>query len=663
MSVNYIALTFFIALSTLLVAAIFSLFRKTFKLASFLFILSGVIGTLAGIFYFVNFSGAKIILTSFNWFFGFAPTLNFVAAIFLTLLNIVVVAVGVYSQRYLEIYKNTYSPLLVQFLMILFVFGMQCVLLANNVFSFMVFWELMSISSFFLVLSDKSKASFNAAFLYFIMTHLGALAILGGFLIVSGGALNFNLADLATASRTLSPGLLLTAFCLFFFGFGSKAGLVPFHVWLPEAHPQAPSNISALMSGLMLKIAVYGFLVVAFSLATLPAWIGVMVMGVGLISGLTGALYAAIETDIKRIFAYSSIENMGIIFSILGLALFASSYQGGVPMGAFVAPLIVFAIFHAINHAFFKTALFLSTGLIIGRLHSRSLEVMGGIAKALPLFSFAFLIAILGALPLPPFGTFFGEWGFIKTIISLLNTTADKNVVALLIVSISMLGLIGGLAVFAMVKTFAISMLGRPRDEHHNIVPERGDNLMVYPILALAILVMVCGFFARPLIAFGKAHIMSSAAMPPVFLGLDISSFALFGAICFFVILAYGLGWIFDRQKKERLYHTWDCGQPITAGMEYTATAFAAPIRFFFSGIARRNRIISSEAIVESNQWIRRYEHKIFINPVLKDKIYSSIADIMVYFSDKIKTLQNGRIQYYLLILFATLIIVLSLAL
>ncbi|MEI7451673.1 MAG: proton-conducting transporter membrane subunit [Candidatus Falkowbacteria bacterium] len=663
MGISSIALIFFVTLSVLMAAAIFSLFKSTFKIASFLFILTGVCGTVAGALYFINFPGAKIVLTQFGWFFGFAPTLTFVSTIFLTLVNIVAVAVGVYSLRYLEIYKNTYSPLLTQFLMIVFVFGMQCVLLANNVFSFMVFWELMSISSFFLVLSDKSIESFNAAFLYFIMTHLGALSILGGFLILGGGSLNLNFSDLASASQALSPSLLVTSFCLLLFGFGSKAGLVPFHVWLPEAHPQAPSNISALMSGLMLKIAVYEFLLIVLSFTNLPLWISLLVMALGLISGFVGALRAALETDIKRVFAYSSIENMGIIFSILGLALFVSSYHGDVSLAAFALPLIVFAIFHAINHAFFKTALFLSSGVIIGRLHSRSLEIMGGIAKALPLFSAVFLLAILGALPLPPFGTFFGEWGFIKTIISLFSLTTDQTVIAVLIANISMIGLIGGLAVFAMIKTFAVSMLGLPRDKHHEIKPEAGDNLLIYPILVLVALVIVTGIFAQALVAFLKNHIIAGNAMAPVFSGLDISSVYLFGAIALFVLLAYGLANLLGRRKQERLYHTWDCGQAIDASMEYTATAFAAPIRFFFSGIIKRNRVITSEPIVPTNIWIRNYKHQISIDSVLREKIYEPIANLMVYFSDKIKTIQNGRIQYYLLILFCTLIIVLSIAL
>jgi len=662
MGANFIVFSFFVTLVALIAAMVFSLFKKTFRLASALFILAGACGIISGIFYFVNFPGAKIMLFQSDWFFGFAPNINFLSAIFLILVNAVSVAVGVYSLRYLEIYKNVYNPRLTQFLMILFVLGMQCVLLANNVFGFMIFWELMSISSFFLVLSDKTTESFNAAFLYFIMTHLGALSILGGFLILGNGSLSFSLADIASASQSLSPQLSIAAFLLFFFGFGSKAGLVPFHVWLPEAHPQAPSNISALMSGLMLKIAVYGFLIIMLNFVGLPFWVGMMVMAVGLISGLVGALYAAIEVDIKRVFAYSSIENMGIIFSILGLALFVSTYNSEANLAVFFVPLVAFALFHAINHAFFKTALFLSSGLIISRIHSRSLEFMGGIAKALPLFSFVFLLAILGSLPLPPFGTFFGEWGFIKTIVDLFGATSDKKIMAFLIAGVSTIGLIGGLAVFAMVKTFAISMLGLPRHKKHEIKPEPGDNFLIYPILALVALVVAFGIFARPLIIFIEGHVLGNYVASSSN-GVGISSFYLFLTIIFFILLSYGIGWMLDRKKKERIYHTWDCGQPIDASMEYTATAFGAPIRFFFSSIIRRKRVITSEPVVSSNQWIRRYKHDIFINSVLKEKFYLYIADLMVHLSDRIKKLQNGRIQYYLLILFCTLIIVLSLAL
>lgn len=647
----------------LLLSGVLSLFKPTFKVASYLFILANGLNFLAGASFLSLTSGDKLILSQFGWLFEFKPTIHYLSAIFLTVIGFVSALVGVYSIRYLEVYQKTYNRYSTHFLMALFVFGMQAVVLANNTFSFLFFWEVMSLSSFFLVLADKSKESFSAAFLYFIMTHLGASAILGGFLILGNGSLLFDFSDIMAASQALSPLMLSLSFGLLLFGFGSKAGLVPFHVWLPEAHPQAPSNISALMSGLMLKVAIYGFLVVVLGFASLPVWAGLVVIGLGLVSGLIGALYAALESDIKRAFAYSSIENMGIVFTILGLAIYLQNLYAGTTLIGLFIPLIVFAVFHALSHAFFKTALFLSSGLIISRVHSRSLEIMGGFAKALPFFSFVFLLAIFGALPVPPFATFFGEWGFIRSIIALLgDAAAQKPLMAVLILILSSLGLIGGLAAFAMVKIFAISMLGLPRDTKHEIKSEAGDNLLVFPIGILVSAVVALGVFAQPLLASLTFHLKnSSAAVTAV--GSQFSSLGLFLIVVGSLVFAYLFDRLFAREKGERVYHTWDCGQPINATMEYTSSAFVAPIRFFFASLIGRTRAITSEPVVSTNVWIRKYSFYLRIHPALKDTLYRPVIDFIMLWAEKVKSIQSGRIQYYLLLLLVTLIIALSIAL
>jgi len=226
---NYSMGFYFIGLS---LSAGVSFFDKSYKKATILFIYSNLVGLLSGIIYFVNFFPQRITLAHFDWFFEFAPQLNLLSAIFFTLVSAVSIFVGIYSLRYLELYKETYNPKMVHSLMTLFVLGMQGVFIANNSFSFLFFWELMSITSFFLVFSDKSKESIKAAFLYFIMTHLGASAILGGFLILGNGSLLFDLDNIKNVSQDLSYNKLCLVFFLFLFGFGSKAGLVPFHVCL-----------------------------------------------------------------------------------------------------------------------------------------------------------------------------------------------------------------------------------------------------------------------------------------------------------------------------------------------------------------------------------------------------------------------------------------------
>ncbi|KKP68142.1 MAG: Formate hydrogenlyase subunit 3/multisubunit Na+/H+ antiporter, MnhD subunit [Candidatus Moranbacteria bacterium GW2011_GWE1_35_17] len=656
---NYSIGFYFIGLS---LSAGVSFFDKSYKKATILFIYSNLVGLLSGIIYFVNFFPQRITLAHFDWFFKFAPQLNLLSAIFFILVSSVAILVGIYSLRYLELYKESYNPKIVQLLMSLFVLGMQGVFIANNSFSFLFFWEAMSITSFFLVFSDRTNKSIKAAFLYFIMTHLGASAILGGFLILGNGSLLFDLDNIKNVSQDLSYDKLCLVFFLFLFGFGSKAGLVPFHVWLPEAHPQAPSNISALMSGLMLKVAVYGFVFITLSLVSIPAWAGLVVIFLGLLSAMVGVLYATMERDIKRALAYSSIENMGIIFTMLGLAIYflANNLNSLVAYG-----LIAFAIFHAINHALFKTALFLSSGVIINRVHTKSLDAMGGIAKLMPWFSGAFLLAILGSLPLPPLGTFYGEWGLVQSLIALMHQNIySPSVIILLLIVLVVIGLVSGLAVLAMVRIFGISMLGLPRNIKMERRSEKTDYLLILPILILGVAFISLGFLAKPIISELIFQIQFFQNQESISLApLNISSLFVGGAIFIFGCLIYISKDLFFKNKKERNHKTWDCGQPIDSIMQYSATAFSAPIRFFFLTFIGRKKVLQSEPVVKTNPWIRRYSFELSIRSVWSDALYRPTARGLFLLAEKARLIQNGRIQYYILFLLFALIITLIFAL
>lgn len=649
----------------LILSAFWAFFGQSFKKSTQLFILSNAIGFLATLGYFFSHAGNDFVIAHFNLFFQFAPRFNFLAAIFFLVISGVSTLVGIYSLRYLELYKNEYDPRLVQFLMSGFVLGMQGVLIANNTFAFLFFWEMMSVTSFFLVMSDKKPESIQAAFLYFIMTHLGASAILGGFLILGHGSFIFNLNDIREASMNLSPALKNLAFGLFVFGFGSKAGLVPFHVWLPEAHPQAPSNISAMMSGLMLKVAVYGFILIILNVEQISALAGMGVLFLGLLSSIAGALYAAVEKDMKKTFAYSSIENMGIIFTMLGLASYLLAL-GKYPMAAYA--IIAFAIFHAINHSLFKVALFLSSGVVISRVHTKSLEKMGGLARVMPIFSFAFLVAILSSLPLPLFGTFYGEWGLIQNIVALLGeATMSTRAISMLLVVLSTVALVSGLAIFAMIKVFSISMLGLSRQTQLEQRDEKMDYLLIAPILFLGTGVIALGFLAKFIIA-SIINSLTATSSLAVFqtvssTPLKLSSVTVSGMIVIFGLIIYLMQKIFLTNKKERLSHTWDCGQPIDATMQYSATAFSAPIRFFFLTFIGRKKIMQSVAVTETNPWIRKYDFRLSIRPNWSHIFYEPIAKSLLMVAKKIRLIQNGRIQYYILFLLLALTITLIFAL
>ncbi|MFA6183535.1 MAG: proton-conducting transporter membrane subunit [Parcubacteria group bacterium] len=649
---------------SLFLSGLLSFSGKSFKLATWLFVFSNIIGFFSGIIYFLNFFPKRITFLHLDWFLNFAPQLNLLSAIFFILLSIVSAIVGVYSVRYLELYKKSYNPRIVQFLMSFFVLGMQGVFISNNSFAFLFFWEVMSIASFFLVLSDRTQESVRAAFIYFIMTHLGASAILGGFLILGNGSILFDLNNIQSASSNLSYEKICLVFLLFAFGFGSKAGLVPFHVWLPEAHPQAPSNISALMSGLMLKVAVYGFVFIVIGLANIPSWLGLVIVFLGLLSSMTGVLYATMERDIKRAFAYSSIENMGIVFTMLGLAIY---FLAGNPHSLVAYSLIAFTIFHALNHALFKTALFLSSGVIINQAHTKSLDAMGGIAKAMPWFSFVFLMVILSSLPLPPWGTFYGEWGLIQNIISLMHANiSTPSVLVLLVVILVIIGLVSGLAMLAMIKIFGLSMLGLPHNKEINKdINEENSYLLTAPIAVLGGLVLMLGFFAKPIIFQITTQLQSfnnnTEYVSGVFINISSITVGLMALVIGFLIYI-SKDFIF-KNKKERVYQTWDCGQAIDATMQYSATAFSAPIRFFFLTFIGRKKIIQSTAICETNPWIRKYSFSLSIRSVWSDAFYRPIAGGLLLLAEKTKLIQNGRIQYYILFLLFALIITLIFAL
>lgn len=649
----------------LVLAALLALPKKLYKQAALIFSLANLFGFAAGAAYLAYLPGQELVLGRFDWLLQFAPRFSVLSAVFFAAISFVSALVGIYSVRYLALYEKAYDPGMVQSLTAVFVLGMQGVLLANNAFAFLIFWEVMSISSFFLVMADKTAESLRAAFLYFIMTHLGASAIMGGFLLLSHGSLTFDLHDIAAASQGLSPALLAAAFLLFLFGFGSKAGLVPFHVWLPEAHPQAPSNISAMMSGLMLKVAVYGFIAVVFNFAQLPSWAGLAVITLGLFSGLVGVLYALIEKDIKRVFAYSSIENMGVIFTMLGLALHLLSRVGHGDGLLLATAIVAFALFHALSHMFFKTALFLSSGVIISRVHSKSLEVMGGLAKLLPFFTLAFLLAILGSLPLAPFATFYGEWGFIQIIVSLLSGSfLSINGTMLLLTVLVLIGLIGGLAVFAMVRVFGISMLGLSRSGHLESLPEKHDRLLAWPIMGLVISLLALGAYARPALDWLLSHLgLGAAAVGTVQINSTLSSAMILGVFAAALVLVLLAKRIILAKNVEREYHTWDCGQPINAGMEYTATAFSAPIRFFFMRFLSSVKMITSVPVVATNPWIRKYSFSLVVTSGWRERLYQPIARSFVFLADRVKLIQSGRVQYYLAFLLLTLIVTLIIAL
>ncbi|RME33687.1 MAG: hydrogenase 4 subunit B, partial [Gammaproteobacteria bacterium] len=333
------------------------------------------------------------------WHLGLDPLAGF----FLALIGLVTLPVSLYGPGYIREYRDSGEPLTQLGLCTgLFVLGMELVVLAADAFSFLIGWELMSLASYFLVAFHHTDShNRRAAYIYLLMAEIGAIAILLAYAVLAGFGGGFDFDQMHLAS--LSTGWATTAFLLALAGFGMKAGMVPLHAWLPEAHPVAPSYISALMSGVMLKVAIYGLIRFTFDLLPAVHWgWGLTVMLLGSLSALLGVLYALMQHDIKRLLAYHSVENIGIILIGLGLAMV---YAGnGLPRLAVLG--LLAALYHTLNHAIFKSLLFLGAGAILQQTRERDMERMGGLIHGMPHTAFFFLIGCISISALPPFNGF-----------------------------------------------------------------------------------------------------------------------------------------------------------------------------------------------------------------------------------------------------------------
>lgn len=584
------------------------------------------------------------------------------SGIFYSLVSVVTFFVAAYAIPYLERYGDRASLRSVNALTAIFVFGMQGVLLSTNIIGFMTFWEVMSISSFFLVLVTGTLASRRAGFLYLIMTHLGAGAIMAGLFLLSGGAL---LSDFSVLGQ-ITPGLpqltLVVALSLLLCGFGSKAGLVPFQVWLPEAYGEAPITATALMSGAGINLAVYGFLrVILFMLPGLPMSLILAIIVMGSASAIVGALYAVVDRDMKRLLAYSSVENMGIIFTMIGVALLAGK-EGNAELTQVA---LYAALLLAAAHAVFKSGLFLAAGLVIATVRSRRLEAMGGLAKRMPQFSAIVCVLALMASALPPFGSFVAEWAFLQAIVSAVTLATPMLKVALVVI-LAVMGFVAGLALFAMVKFYGIGFLAQPRTEGASSAVEP-DAALLLPVAGLALGGVLLGLFSP----FVLANI---GAIDLVTVEQRLSASVLVGqgslapmVVALVGMVVIGILWlarqIFTDVKRERVYQTWDCGQPITPRMEYTATAFSGPIRFLFRFFLRTDKTVIATPIIETNPWIMSRSMSLVVSQVWYDRVYVPVGYGIRRAAGWVNWLEHGSVQFYVGLVLLTLLVTMIVAL
>ena len=393
--------------------------------------------------------------------FGFA--LDRLGAFFLLVISVVSFAVSIYSIGYSKEYDGKYSIGLLGLLFNLFLLSMTFVVSASNAIFFLIVWEAMSLTSYLLVVYENRKEGVaSSGLLYVVMTHLGTALIMVALIMMGLYAHSYDFSAYSGVGALMSSALKSTLFVLLFIGFGTKAGIIPLHVWLPYAHPAAPSNISALMSGVMVKTAIFMLIRTLFDfLGVTDTWWGLLVLMVASITALLGVMYALMETDIKRVLAYSTVENVGIILIGLGAAMVFESYNLDLLAGlALIATLL-----HVMNHAFFKTTLFMGAGSILFATHTKDMEKLGGLARRMKWTAILFFIGALSIAAIPPFNGFVSEWLIFQSLLQSYQIP-DMMVKVLLPVVIAILALTGAIAAVCFVRLFGIVFLAKPRSEH-----------------------------------------------------------------------------------------------------------------------------------------------------------------------------------------------------
>jgi hydrogenase-4 component B len=588
--------------------------------------------------------------------------LDALSGVFLILLGATSAGVSIFAAGYFRRGEGT-APGLMCLQYHLFLASMGFVLLADDAYAFMLAWETMALSSYFLVTTQHGIPEIRkAGFLYLVMAHLGAIAILLSFGILQGGTWHFTFDAMRAAH--LGPNGATIAFCLALIGFGAKAGLVPLHVWLPEAHPAAPSPVSALMSGIMLEIALYGMIRVSFDLLGLPLWWwGLLPLFLGLFSALYGVVFAAAQTDMKRLLAYSSIENIGIMFTGLGLAIVFA----GVGMRATAALTLIAVMYHAMNHAFMKSLLFLGTGAVLHATGERNLGHLGGLIHRMPWVAWLTLVGVLAIAGLPPLNGFVSEWLLLQSFL-LAYQVPHPFINMLLPLGAALLALAAALAGYVMVKFFGVIFLGQPREAALQSAHDAGFAERI-GLMWLALGCVLLGFF--PTTVISQFSIVTQqlglgglpAGNAPWWLLVPIpereSSYAplvFFAVILAVVVLAIFSVRLFYHQRIRRAA-AWDCGfGGLNSRMQDTAEGFGQPIRHLFQPLF---------AIVRElpRPFDSKPKYRLEIGDRIWRALYQPLGPLVRRVADKVAWLQQGRIATYLLYSFVTLVVLLALML
>ena len=627
-------------------------------LASLVGIAFSVATILSGTTFTASIPGIGIVVENWN------VHIDGLAAFFIATISIVALAASIYGISYQRQFFGVYRLGHFGFFYNMFLASMVLVIAANNGILFLLAWEVMTIASYFLVVFERrEERNISAGTLYILISQLGAAFLFAGLLLVHQATGSWDFDAIRMLGSSVSPAMTNVILALMLIGFSTKAGVIPLHIWLPEAHPAAPSHVSALMSGVMIKTAI--FMMVRFFIEFFPAdfsW-GLIILALGAISSLLGVLYALSEHDIKRLLAFHSVENIGII--LLGVGASVTFFAHDLPAAGFLA--LAAGLYHTVNHALFKSLLFLSAGSVVHATHTRNMEEYGGLIRVMPWTAAFFLIGAVSISGLPPFNGFVSEW---LTFQSLFAGIAALPVFSKMIflASAASLALTGGLAAACFVKAFGTTFLARSRAETHEKVHE-SDLLMRVPMAFLALLTLLFGVGASSLTPLIQS--IATALKTGVAGGMTLghpgnaiavgdfsalSMVAVFVAVIFGIVVTYLLVGIVSRNRKVTLSRTWNCGAPLTPRMEITATAFSRSIMTVFKGLLRPT--IQRDA--EYHDAEMRYFAKsrmvhLSVPNLYRTYLYDPAASLLEQSALRARRIQTGNLNAYILYIFLTI--------
>ncbi|KUI96632.1 hydrogenase 4 subunit B [Vibrio sp. MEBiC08052] len=586
------------------------------------------------------------------------------AAFMVMVISLIVIAASIYGFHYMKEYQGKGGWGISLFLN-LFVASMVALVVADNAFYFIVFFEMMSLASYFLVLVEQSEKSIRAGLQYFLIAHAGSVLIMIAFFMLYRAAGTLNFTDFSHLSLPAWESSVI--FLLAFFGFGAKAGMITLHSWLPQAHPAAPSHASALMSGVMVKIGVFGIIKVGLVfLGGAEIWWGYLVLAFGAFSSVLGVMYALAEHDIKRLLAYHTVENVGIILMGVGVAMIGTA--SGHPVLAALG--LLGGLYHLLNHAVFKGLLFLGAGSVISQVHTKDMESMGGLGKLMPYTALAFLIGTMAISALPPLNGFVSEWFIYQSLFQMSQQNHIFMVTAGL-GAVVMLAITGALACMCFVKVYGICFTGAPRSKVASQAREVGWSMIVGTgFLALLCIILGVGSpwispyisdVATNTLAITPIDVQQGIALHPVSTTQAILSTPVITiSLIVLLIVPFLVLSLFKKHRLERRHQgdPWACGYAYEQRMTVSASGFTQPLRYMFSPVYRMR------ILLDPSGWMKRSYQQATISaaavePVFDRFLVRPCCDVALKLGTWGRKLQGGDFRIYCLYIVIALIVLL----